>query len=278
MKNSLQLLMAIVMVSFLSCSEDEAKKEPVIAIENEPSAKAADDTKASGVYKGTFVGSSGSFKLIVEAGQVVGYLVVDGQEFILTSDDVTPESLNGAITNALFTDAGGKVELYFSVEADGENPTATLTIDGHEDVKVVVYKETSNTLLKIFEGFEYKTYPELGVQVKGHFNIILGQDSLARVAYKSIEEKSLNNGNSGSNGNQSWASEAIYHVLSFYPGDKITIYRYYPDPENPLGPQKVENVLYGDNLNYTDTKISATRHWTEGEFSYADSIRLLRKL
>lgn len=270
---------ALVATGLTFCGEeDQTKKEPLLTIETSPTAKPEDDAKSSGVYKGTFVGSSGSFKLIVEAGQVIGYLEVDGVEYILTTEDITPEDLGSAITNALFTDASGKVQLLFSVEADGKNPTVSLTIEGHEDVHVVVFKETSNTLLKIFEGFQYKTYPDKGVQVKAHLNIILNHDSVARVTFKSVEEFPLNNGVTGTHGAESWANDAYYWVGGDYYTTNILVYRYFPDPNNPTGPSLLEWFFAGLPMNYSDEEIHSKRQWAEGNFTYSDSTRLKRKL
>lgn len=266
-------------VNFTNCSEEnESKKEALLKIETSPSAKAEDDAKSSGVYKGTFVGSSGSFKLIIEANQIIGYLVVDEKGYILTTEDITPSDLGNDITNALFTNANGEVQLLFSVEADGENPIVSLTIEGHSDVQVIVFKETSDVLLKIFEGFQYKSYPEQGVQVKSHLNIILNHDSVARVTLKSVEEFPLNNGVNGSHGTESWANDAYYWVGGDYYTTEIMVYRYFPNPENPMGPMLLEWFFSGLPMNYSDEEIHFKRQWQEGNFTYSDSTRLTRKL
>jgi hypothetical protein len=272
-------IVAFTGIGLTFCSEESDTKKTLLKIETSSSARAEDDSKSSGVYKGTFVGSSGSFKLIIEAGQIIGYLAVDGTEYLLTTEDISPEDLGNAITNALFTNVNQTVKLLFSVEVDGENPTATVVIDGHDDIQIVVYKETSDVLLKIFEGFQYKTYPELGVQVKAHLNIILNHDSLARVTYKTVDEVKLNNGINGTHGYESWASDAVYGPGSrvAFP-DVIWIYRYYPDPNNPSGPNLVEHFFEGLSMNYSDQQIDAMRTWTEDSFTYSDSTRLKRKL
>src|SRR5690606_37461264 len=46
---------------------------------------------------------------------------------------------------------GQTVQAYFSVDANGQNPVVQVAIPGH-DVSVAVYKETSTTLIKNFEG------------------------------------------------------------------------------------------------------------------------------
>lgn len=255
------LITAFVATGLTFCSEEgETKKEPLLKIETSSSAKPEDDSKSSGVYKGTFVGSSGSFKLVIEAGQIFGYLVVDNIEYILSTEDIVPADLGMAITNALFTNANGTVKLYFSVEPDGENPTVDLTIVGHDNIEVVVFKETSDVLLKVFEGFQYKTYPQEGVQVKAHLNIILSRDSSARVTYKTTEEFKLNNGINGTHGEESWASDANYGPTQNATMDVIYVYRYYPNPENPVGPMLLEWFFSGDPMNYSDMQIDAKRH------------------
>lgn len=149
-----------------------------LEVEDTPSANAADDNKSSGVYKGTFVGSSGSFKLTLEADNIKGTLVVDGVGYELTSSDVSNSDLGSAISNASFTDENGTVNLTFSVDANGQNPTVSLTITGHSNIEIVVSKETSNNQIKIYEGIQYWDNCDLEA------NIALNSDNTAKGMYR----------------------------------------------------------------------------------------------
>lgn len=120
-----------------------------------PEAKAEHDASSGGVYKGVIVGSSGTIALyLYNTGTEVKALVsFDGQNTTMTTQSLSAWSPGQPITNALFTGTinGQTISAYFSVGANGQNPQVQLTIPGHT-VKVAVYKETSTTLVKNYEG------------------------------------------------------------------------------------------------------------------------------
>lgn len=273
------LFCAVILQSCGDTKETDDNLPPfVLDIENQPSAKPADDNKASGVYKGTFVGSTGTFKLIIQSNLIIGYLAIKNDDawpesYVLTTDDIEASDLNGAITNALFTNVDQTVKLYFSVNADGSNPEIELDIAGHETIDVAIYKETSETLIKIYEGFLYRTYVDEGVQVKAHFNVLLGPDSLARITYKSVEEYGLENGISGTKGEESYSSDANYRIDVWPNITQISIYRHIP---NPLDSYTSEFYFSSGEIN--GTEIIHKTQWEQEGFIYADSARLKRVL
>lgn len=261
-------LVLVLSVFLFSCNTEKVQPEPepVIEIEDQASAKPADDNKATGVYKGTFVGSTGTFKLIVQLDMIVGYLTVDGMNYVLRSTDISAADLSGAITNALFTDHFNYAKLWFSVEADGSNPTATLELEGHTNVQVVVLKESSASQVRVYEGYRYKSIPALGIVEKGLFNITLDADSILGAAFKTVEFIPLNNGNSGEVELQAWINVGRW-------------YYYNPENVNEIVMDAFgHNLLHGSVFTITDAEIHASFPFTFQENNYADSVRLKRKL
>jgi hypothetical protein len=120
-----------------------------------PEANAAYDNNSGGVYKGVIVGSTGTIALyLYNVGTEVKALVAfDGQNAVLTSTSLSGWTPGQAISNALFTGTinGQTVTATFSVNANGQDPTVTVNIPGHT-VNVAIYKETSTTLIRNFEG------------------------------------------------------------------------------------------------------------------------------
>ncbi len=287
----IQIILPLLLCSAMlqSCGDhaDDNKLPPfVLEVENQPSAKPADDNKASGVYKGTFVGSTGTFKLIIQSDLIIGYLVVKNEDslwpesYVLTTNDIQASDLNGAVSNALFANTSQTVKLYFSVDANGSNPQVELHIAGHETIDVAVYKETSETLVKVYEGFLYRTYTDVGVQVKAHFNVLLGPDSLARVTYKTVEEYDLENGISGTKGEESYSSDANYRIDVWPSITQISVYRHILNPLYPGQPNMYisESYMVRGKVNETETEITYKYEWEQEGSIYADSARLARIL
>jgi hypothetical protein len=138
-----------------------------------PEAKAAYNNSSAGVYKGVLVGSTGTIGLyIYNTGTDVKALVsFDGKNTTLTTTSLSGWTPGQPINNAVFTGTlnGQNISVTFSVGANGQNPSIQVSIPGHT-VTVGVYKETSETLIKNFEG----TYAG---DDAGVFNMVLnGQD------------------------------------------------------------------------------------------------------
>jgi hypothetical protein len=161
MKKYLLILSAFAMLS--SCKkEDQNTTDPTTTEPYKcttcittPEASAQYDNNSGGVYKGVIVGSTGTIALyLYNTGTEVKALVAfDGKNATLSTTSLSSWTPGQAISNALFTGIidGQTVQAIFSVDANGQNPMVQLTIPGHT-ISVAIYKETSATLIKNFEG------------------------------------------------------------------------------------------------------------------------------
>jgi hypothetical protein len=118
-------------------------------------AKSEHNNSTAGVYKGVLVGSSGTIAIyLFNTGTEVKALVAfDGKNATLTSTALGSWSPGMPISNAPFTGKidGKDMSATFSVDSMGKNPRVQVQIPGH-DVKVAIYKETSTTVIKNYEG------------------------------------------------------------------------------------------------------------------------------
>lgn len=155
----------------LSCKKSKIKQEePYVCTTctTTPEAIAANDNSGKGVYKGVFIGSSGTIKFDIENSSpntITASIVIDGQKVELMSQVSFPSS--GAYIAPFFGTLNGQsVSVTFSVEANGSAPTITASnIPGHPNASFVIAKETSSNLLRCFEGTYTKADGE-----KGTFN------------------------------------------------------------------------------------------------------------
>lgn len=135
----------------LSCSKDDDKVIPTPApLATTPSAKAAYDNKNYGIYKGVFVGSSGTVTINLknDSAAINAVLKIDGIATVYTSTQAITE---GASTSITFSN--GSNSFIFSVEGDGQNADVnTVNIAGHPNAIINVLKETSEALVECFEG------------------------------------------------------------------------------------------------------------------------------
>jgi hypothetical protein len=173
MKLSKLLFFFVLFIGLASCQKDEDTTTSK-NVENTPSALAANNNSSAGVYKGVLVGSSGYFKLSVKNGteEVTCSFMFDGKEATLTSTSFANWTPGQAISNAVFSGTwdGKAVSLTFSCDANGANPQVSVTVPGHT-VSATIYKETSTTLVKCYEG-TYSGQAE-GQTVTGTFNFIV---------------------------------------------------------------------------------------------------------
>lgn len=282
-KKNLFVFVVASAIIFSSCKKDDGPvspdgntEEPELSIEPTPSANPEDNNKSSGIYKGTFVGSTGSFKLVLQSDQINGVIEVDGKGYNLTTTDIQASDLGSAISNAVFTDASGTVSLTFSVEADGSNPTVALQITGHSNVQAAVFKETSVNQVKVFEGYMYNTYPSSGVVCKVHLNVVLLEaDTLAKVTYKETGEAiSISDTSAGTCGStESWSADYVYHVNA----DSIEIYHWVEEVTGDPSTAMKDDLLF-EQSTYSENTIFSVEEWSENGMNYADSTRLVRKL
>jgi hypothetical protein len=172
------LLIIPLVVVYSSCKKASKQDEetPVsytcTACKTTPDALAANDASAKGIYKGVFIGSTGTIKFDVNnAGTTVtALMVIDGVSVTLTS---TVTYTAGTAYTAPFTGTlnGSAVSINFTVGATGQSPTVTASsVPGHPGMGFVLSKETSTALVEAFEGTYTTSLPE-----KGTFNIVLSR-------------------------------------------------------------------------------------------------------
>jgi len=142
-----------------------------------PEAKEQHNNSSAGVYKGVMVGSTGTIALYLynTGTEVKALATFDGKNATLTTTDLANWTPGQAISNARFKGTINNQEMnaVFSVGANGQNPSVQVTIPGHT-VVVAIYKETSSSLIKNFEG----TYQG---DASGIFNITFNGSSYTLV-------------------------------------------------------------------------------------------------
>lgn len=156
------LLSLLVCTLLLSCSKDDNDDNN---LSNTPTATATYDSKNYGIYKGVFVGSTGTVVINLKNNGTTlsATLVIDGKSYVYTSDDSVTEGSTTAITfnhNDDYFD--------FTVNANGSNPTiSNIHISGHPEAAISVGKEESDVQVYCYEG----TFTEQGGG--GAWNLII---------------------------------------------------------------------------------------------------------
>lgn len=232
--NSKKTFVAIVATAFIlvsifltSCTTND----PALNLATKPEAVAANNASSAGVYKGIIVGSSGYFSLSIKNGNDAATckFIFDGKEATLTSASFGSWTSGQSINNALFTGTldGKTINLTFSCNADGSNPTTIVTIPGHT-VYTTVIKEKSDMLVKCYEG-TYTVAKKSGT-INGTWNF---------VAYK------LGTGN----------------------GSLVAGYRADPQSNGAISGDEVDGVLQiGDGkLQMTETKVNGSFKNSSGD-------------
>ena len=154
MKKYLIIILAVINVMIISSCSKKKDPDPTTQSNNShftntPEAKAVNDNKSGGIYKGVLKGSSGTVKMILQDNNVSAVVTFDGVTKTLTTNSLNSWTSGQAISNAIFI--SGDWQLTFSVDADGLNPQLAVSIPGHT-VEVVLIKETSSSLVRTFEG------------------------------------------------------------------------------------------------------------------------------
>ena len=141
------ILVLLIGVLTFSCSSDSTSSS---SLSNTPEAKAMYDSSNYGIYKGVFVGSSGSVYInINNDGTIFATLVIDGTTFNYTTTESA--TLNSIISGLTFTNGSSSFD--FNVDASGNFATITnITINGHPNANMSVTKEFSDTLVKCYIG------------------------------------------------------------------------------------------------------------------------------
>ncbi|WP_140485819.1 hypothetical protein [Flavobacterium sp. GSA192] len=157
------LLSLLVCASLLSCSNDDNDDNN---LSNSPTATASYDSKNYGIYKGVFVGSTGTIVINLKNNGTTlsATLVIDGTSYTYTSQDAVTEGSNTEIT---FTHNNDYFD--FTVNANGTNPTVSnIHISGHPEAAINVGKEESDVQVYCYVG----TFIEDGI-TGGTWNLII---------------------------------------------------------------------------------------------------------
>ncbi|MDD4971828.1 MAG: hypothetical protein PHT07_20570 [Paludibacter sp.] len=173
----LLVLFALVIMTlacvFLSCTSNDPANS---GLPGKPEALAANDHSSAGVIKGVLVGSTGVFKFSIKNGNDSIYCKVtfDGKTGLLLAPSMSTWTAGQVIAATFTGNVGGtEVSVYLKCNADGGSPTATFTIPGHQ-VSVSLYKETSTSLVKGYEGTYSTVNVSSGAKIdNGTFNFIL---------------------------------------------------------------------------------------------------------
>lgn len=154
----------------LSCSSDDSGP----ALATTPDAKAQYDDSSFGVYKGVFVGSTGTvFIDVYNNGTATATLTIDGSSKTYTATEKVAEDF--PIMGLTFTNGSNSFD--FNVDGDGSNPSVTnISITGHADARMAILKEHSNALCKCYQG----TYSG---DDSGIFNIVIEGTIVDGVAF-----------------------------------------------------------------------------------------------
>ena len=164
-------LIVILSGFIISCSKNKNDNLLTSAI---PAAQAVNDNKSGGIYKGTIVGSTGSFAIVLQDGQNKITLTLDGSNYTLTTQSTITSGT--AISGANFTGSG--MSMTFSVDANGNNPVITsLSIPNHPNAVATVLKETSTTSVMVFEGRYTKTSGSSNDHCSGTINFVVNGSS-----------------------------------------------------------------------------------------------------
>lgn len=134
-------------VTLFSCSKKDEKPNTVLT--ETPTAKVQYDASNFGIYKGVFVGSSGTIVIdINNSGTISSTLKIGAKTYNFSTSQTIKENEASILTFTSGTD-----HFTFTVAASGANPSISdLVISGHVDAILLVVKETSTALVKCFEG------------------------------------------------------------------------------------------------------------------------------
>lgn len=194
MKNYLlkSILCALSISLVISCSKNDSAEDSSLNLAQSPSAKSQYDQSNFGIYKGVFIGSSGTIILDLSNSTTsfTATLIIDG----VTHNFITNQTIQQNQTTTInFVE--GSNSFTFTVSANGSNPTITnLIINGHPNAALLVVKETSTVLIKCFEGTYSGTY-------SGTFNAVIYGNIIKGIA-KATSEVGVGTADGTVNNNQ----------------------------------------------------------------------------
>lgn len=137
-------------IFIVSCSKDDDKvTAPINLLPTTPTAKAAYDNNNYGIYKGVFVGSSGTVMVNIKNDNALNaVLKINGVATVYTTTETVTE---GQATYLTFTNGSNSFEFYVNGEGVGSE-ISNINIAGHPNAAVNMLKEMSDALVECFEG------------------------------------------------------------------------------------------------------------------------------
>lgn len=165
------IFLFIICFPLLSCS-DENNSNSASAVDQlsmAPEAKDDYDTSNYGVYKGIFVGSSGTIYVnINNNGSISAKMVINN---ITYNNFKTSEKVSEGQPIVGLTFSNGNSSFDFNVNADGENPFVNnMNISGHPNPYVQILKEYSFEQIKCYLG-------TFSGEKSGVYNLAIASDS-----------------------------------------------------------------------------------------------------
>ena len=194
MKNQIlkTIFSLLILLLVLSCSNSDSNGDSNQTLSQVPSAKSQYDNSNFGIYKGVFIGSSGTIILDISnsTNSFTATLIIDG----VTHNFITNQTIQQNQTTTInFVE--GSNSFTFTVSLNGSNPIITnLIINGHPNAALLVVKETSTVLIKCFEGTYSGTY-------SGTFNAVIYGNIIKGIA-KATSEVSVVTADGTVNNNQ----------------------------------------------------------------------------
>lgn len=173
MKYLITMLLLCSMIVSCKKSNDTTKN-------NITEAPAANDNSSAGIYKGVFVGSSGTVKIVLLNGNttIKAYITFNGYHDTLTA--TTSVVAGAAISNLQFI--GSQMSFSFSTAANGANPSITnITYAAYPNpIRAIIAKQLSTQLVSCYEGTYYTV---TGGSDAGTFNCIIFGDAVVGLAH-----------------------------------------------------------------------------------------------
>ncbi|WP_316813702.1 hypothetical protein [Pedobacter heparinus] len=174
---SVLLLLMIAAASLTGCKKDKKTEEPGFTCstcKDVPDAKAEYNSNSKGIYKGIVVGSTGTLFIdIMNSGTVMkATMVLDGITVNFTTVSVWTSG-QPLVTDFTATANSQVYSFRFSVDAVGGNATtSSLTIPGHTIISFQLIKETSDNLVKCYEGSTVGK-KDSGAAQAGSLNVVI---------------------------------------------------------------------------------------------------------
>ncbi|WP_309613566.1 hypothetical protein [Flavobacterium sp.] len=162
-----------------SCSSDSSSGT---SLTTTPDARTMYDSSNYGIYKGVFVGSTGTVLVnINNEGGLSATLTINGSTSTYTTTETV--TLDSAISGLTFTNGSSSFD--FSVDSGGDNPTVSnITISGHPNATIIVLKEFSDSLVKCYVG-------TFSGDDSGTFNFIIEGNEIEGLGKSSGDDSSI---------------------------------------------------------------------------------------